>query len=88
MFREDGIRDGWWSAMSKVKIELNRAGVRELMKSPEMKAILMEQANKISSTAEKEDYVAQTRAVVKVCGDDVNNSLLKAMGRKNDRGKS
>ena len=50
MFREDGIRDGWWSAMSKVKIELNRAGVRELMKSPEMKAILMEQANKISST--------------------------------------
>lgn len=53
MFREDGIRDGWWSDMSKVKIELNRAGVRELMKSPEMKAILMEQANKISSTAEK-----------------------------------
>ena len=41
--------------MSKVKIELNRAGVRELMKSPEMQAILMEQANKISSTAEKED---------------------------------
>lgn len=40
---------------------------------------------KISSTAEKEDYVAQTRAVVKVCGDDGNNSLLKAMGKKNDR---
>ena len=71
--------------MSKVKIELNRAGVRELMKSPEMQAILMEQANKISSTAEKEDYVAQTRAVVKVCGDVGNNSLLKAMGKKNDR---
>ena len=52
MFREDGIRDGWWSDMSKVKIELNRAGVRELMKSPEMQAILVEHANKIASASE------------------------------------
>jgi len=81
MFREDGIRDGWWSDMSKVKIELNRAGVRELMKSPEMQAILVEHANKIASASETEAYVAQTRAVVKVCGDDGNNGLLKAVGK-------
>ena len=72
--------------MAKTKVELNRSGVRELMKSAEMQAILLEQANQIS--AEKESYVAQTRAIVKINGDDGNNSLLKAMGRKNDRGKS
>ena len=71
--------------MAKTKVELNRSGVRELMKSAEMQAILLEQANQISSDAEKESYVAQTRAVVN--GDDGNNSLLKAMGRKNDRRK-
>ena len=51
--------------MVKTKVELNRSGVRELMKSAEMQAILLEQANQISSDAEKESYVAQTRAVVK-----------------------
>lgn len=66
--------------MSKVKIELNGAGVRELMRSPEMQDILMEQASKIAAEAD-ETYVAQTRAVVKVCGDDGNNSLLKAVGK-------
>ena len=74
--------------MAKTKVELNRSGVRELMKSAEMQAILLEQANQISSDAEKESYVAQTRAIVKINGDDGNNSLLKAMGRKNNRGKS
>jgi hypothetical protein len=73
--------------MVKTKVELNRSGVRELMKSAEMQAILLEQANQISSDAEKESYVAQTRAAVKINGDDGNNSLLKAMGRKNDRRK-
>lgn len=70
--------------MSKVKIELNCAGVRELMQSPEMQAILVEHANKIASASETEAYVAQTRAVVKVCGDDGNNGnngLLKAVGK-------
>lgn len=51
--------------MAKTKVELNRSGVRELMKSAEMQAILLEQANQISSDAEKESYVAQTRAVDK-----------------------
>lgn len=67
--------------MSRVKIELNRAGVRELMQSSEMQAILNEHASKIAQEAETETYVAQTRAVVKVCGDDGNNGLLKAVGK-------
>ncbi len=67
--------------MGKIKIVLNRAGVRELMRSPEMQAILMERATKIARVNETKAYVAQTRAVVKVCGDDGNNGLLKAVGK-------
>lgn len=66
--------------MGKVRIELNRAGVRELMQSPEMQKILMGQANKIAAASENETYIASTRAVVEVHGDDGNNGLLKAMG--------
>ena len=66
---------------NKVRIELNRAGVRELMQSPEMQAVLLEQANKIASASETETYVAQTRAVTAVYGDDGNNGLLKAVGK-------
>ena len=62
--------------MGKTKIVLNRAGVRELMQSPEMQAILTEHANKIASASDTEAYVAQTRAVVKVCGDDGNNGII------------
>lgn len=65
---------------SKVKIELNREGVRKLMRSPEMQAILQEQAAKIAGESETETFIAQTRAVVRVGGDDGNNGLLKAMG--------
>ena len=54
--------------MGKTKIVLNRAGVRELMRSPEMQAILMERATKIARVNETKAYVAQTRAVVKVGG--------------------
>ena len=67
--------------MGKTKIVLNRAGVRELMRSPEMQAILMERATKIARVNQTKAYVAQTRAVVKVCGDDGNNGLLKAVGK-------
>ncbi len=70
--------------MGKVRIELNRAGVRELMQSPEMQKILMEQANKIAAASENETYITSTRAVVEVHGDDGNNSLLKAVGKKHD----
>jgi len=70
--------------MSKVKIELNSSGVRELLKSPEMQAILSEHAHRIAghSGGEVEEYIAQTRAVATVRGDDGNNSLLKAVRKK------
>lgn len=50
------------------------------MRSPEMQAILQEQAAKIAGESETETFIAQTRAVVRVGGDDGNNGLLKAMG--------
>lgn len=55
--------------MGKTKIVLNRAGVRELMQSTEMQAILVEHASKIASASDAEVYVAQTRAVVQQRGD-------------------
>lgn len=67
--------------MGKVKIVLNSAGIRQLMQSQAMQDILMENATKIANASETETYVAQTRAVVKVCGDDGNNGLLKAVGK-------
>ncbi|HBZ23004.1 MAG TPA: hypothetical protein DEO47_01300 [Dorea longicatena] len=67
--------------MSKVKIVLNSDGIRQLMQSQAMQDILMENATKIAQASETEAYVAQTRAVVKVCGDDGNNGLLKAVGK-------
>lgn len=36
--------------MSKVKIVLNRAGVRELLRSPEMAAMLKERADSIKDS--------------------------------------
>lgn len=72
-------------AKTKVSKSIRCKRVDEICRE---QAILLEQANQISSDAEKESYVAQTRAIVKINGDDGNNSLLKAMGRKNDRGKS
>ena len=67
--------------MSKVKIVLNSDGIRQLMQSQEMQDILMENATKIAQASETEAYVAQTRAVVKVCGDNGENGLLKAVGK-------
>lgn len=64
--------------MSKTKIVLNRDGVRALMQSPEMQAILMEHASKMSS--ETESYVAGTRAVVKVL-EIMEKRLLKKVGK-------
>lgn len=68
--------------MSKVRIELNREGVRNLMKSPEMQAMLLDCASSVSKNGDKEVYVAQTRAVVEVRGDDGKNGLLKSTSKK------
>ncbi len=37
--------------MSKMRFKLNRAGVRELLKSPEMQAVLTDKANGIRNRA-------------------------------------
>ena len=75
--------------MSKVKIELNRAGVRALMRSPEMQAVLKARADTVKDRCGDgyESYVAPTRAVAVVetvsrkAYDDnsANNTLLKAV---------
>ena len=78
--------------MSKVKFELNRAGVRELMQSPEAAAVCKSYADKISSMAgdgfEVTTHVGKTRANASVAAataearkDNLeNNTLLKLLG--------
>lgn len=54
--------------MSKVKIVLNRAGVRELLRSPEMAAMLKERADSIKDSL-PDGYVSRimpTRAIAVV----------------------
>lgn len=74
--------------MSKVRFELDRAGVRALMRSPEMQAALKARADTVKDRCGDgyEAYVAATRAVAVVetatrqAADDnsANNTLLKA----------
>lgn len=74
--------------MSKVRFELDRAGVRALMRSPEMQAVLKARADTVKDRCGDgyEAYVAQTRAVAVVetatpqAADDnsAHNTLLKA----------
>ena len=76
--------------MSKVEIELNREGVRQLMRSPEMQAILKAQAEAIKDKCGEgyETYTAPTRAVAIVgtaTADAIrdnsdNNTILNAVG--------
>ena len=51
------------------------------MRSEEMRATVQKHAERIAGTSggTVETYVAQTRAVAEVTGDDGNNSLLKAV---------
>lgn len=75
--------------MSKVKIELNRAGVRALMRSPEMQAVLKDRADTVKDRCGDgyESYVAPTRTVAVVettstaayNDNSANNTLLKAV---------
>lgn len=74
--------------MSKVRFELDRAGVRALMRSPEMQAVLKARADTVKDRCGDgyEAYVATTRAVAVVetatpqAVDDnsAHNTLLKA----------
>ncbi|RRR49781.1 hypothetical protein EI999_09600 [Streptococcus suis] len=77
--------------MASMKFKLNSAGVRELMKSPEMQAVLTDKANAIRNRAgdgyESDIYVGKTRANAMVYADSFkakrdnnkNNTLLKAV---------
>lgn len=75
--------------MSKVRIELNSSGIRTLLRSPEMQAVLKDRADTVKDRCGDgyESYVAPTRAVAVVetasrkAYDDnsASNTLLKAV---------
>ncbi|HEL1545481.1 hypothetical protein HPA24_04455 [Streptococcus suis] len=77
--------------MASMRFKLNRAGVRELMKSPEMQAVLTDKANGIRNRAgagyESDIFVGKTRANAMVYADSIkakrdnkkHNTLLKAV---------
>lgn len=80
--------------MSKVKFELNKAGVRELLKSAEVQQICMQHANATLQAAlgSSDGYIAETRNYPERSGAAVradtyearkdnsdNNTLLKSL---------
>lgn len=77
--------------MSKVKFVLNRAGVRQLMQSDEMQALLKDEASAIANRCgpgyEQDIYVGKNRANAMVWADSIkakrdnlkNNTILKAV---------
>lgn len=75
--------------MAKVKIDLNSPGVRALLRSPEMQAVLKDRADTVKDRCGDgyEAYVAPTRAVAVVettsaaayNDNSANNTLLKAV---------
>ena len=78
--------------MSKVDFKLNRAGVRELMRSAEMAGICQEHASRVKNAAgdgyEVTVYTGRNRVNASVHADTFeaqndnfeNNTLLKALG--------
>lgn len=78
--------------MSKIRIELNREGVRELLRSPEMLAICEEQARAVAARCgggyEVDSMVGRNRVNAAVSAstkeaiqDNLkNNTVLKAIG--------
>lgn len=79
--------------MSKFKFELNQAGVRALMQSPEMQSILKGQAsdavNRLGSGYDSDIFVGKNRANAMVYADSFKarlenskeNTILKAVHR-------
>ena len=77
--------------MSKTKVVLDSAGVRELLRSEELQALCMEHANRIQSTAgpgfvaEERNYPERTGAAVRTDSREAyyrnlnDNILLKAV---------
>ena len=81
--------------MSKIRIELNSSGIRALLRSPEMQAVLKDRADTVKDRCGDgyESYVAPTHAVAvaetasrKAYDDNsVNNTLLKAASASRGR---
>lgn len=79
------------NAMNKIKFELNRSGVRDLLKSAEMAGVLSEHAEAIRSRCgegyETDEKSLSTRVVASVYTAEYeamrdnsdNNTLLKAL---------
>lgn len=65
--------------MTKVRVELNRAGVRELLRSPEMKAVVTKYADAVlkrcGSGYERDAYTGKNRV----------NSMVRAKSKKAKR---
>lgn len=80
-----------WSAMSNLKVKLNSAGVRAMLKSSEMQGILKDQADAIVQRCGKgykvSSYIGKNRANVSVKtrskraikDNSENNTLLKSL---------
>lgn len=76
----------------RVKLKLNKGGVRSLLKSPEMAAVCMEQAQKLQSRCgqgyEVEGYTGKNRVNAMIWPQSAqarqdnykNNTLEKALG--------
>ena len=79
--------------MAKVEIKLNREGVRELLRSEEMKAICEEHANealgKLGDGYKTTTFVGKNRVNAELTTDSIkaarqnakHNTILKALGR-------
>lgn len=77
--------------MSKMQFKLNRAGVRQLMQSEEMQAVLKDKANeslnRLGAGYESDIYVGKNRANAMVYADSIrakrenanDNTILKAV---------
>lgn len=84
--------------MSKIEIELNSAGIRELLRSQEIMDALQDTADgiraQLGTQYQTDQYVGAGRANVSVYTDDPaalrdnerNNAMLRAMGVKTRKG--
>lgn len=69
--------------MSKVRFELDRAGVRALMRSPEMQAVLKARADTVKDRC-GDGYEAYVAATLAAGLPETSRSLRKAAGRTVD----
>jgi len=63
--------------MSKYRVELNHSAIDAFLKGAEVQDLLRTRAARAYDNGNVEVFVAGTRAVAKVTGDNKNNRLLK-----------